>query len=213
MLQFKLLLVFVLALKFSSSSQEKVFLTVYYESQCPDSIRFIDKQLVPTINLLHEYITLKLVPFGKAKSIRNGYGGFKCQHGPTECTGNIVQSCALDIMQKRNDLEKVSYVQCEMQTQAGTRWDMKCVRRAGLSPSEVQQCAESTEGINLQLDHEYQTKLIRPTFIPTITIGQVFNRNVQNSALHDLTGTICSVIRHAPPCAQHYNSLALDYVY
>lgn len=49
----------------------------------------------------------------------------------------------------------------------------QCARRAGLSPSEVQQCAESTEGINLQLDHEYQTKLIRPTFIPTITIGKV----------------------------------------
>ncbi|CAD0197729.1 unnamed protein product [Chrysodeixis includens] len=210
----KLVLVFILALKLAGSYvPEKVIVTVYYESQCPDSRRFVEGQLLPTIKLLHEYITLKLVPFGKAKSIRHGNGGFKCQHGPTECTGNIVQSCALDLMQERSDLEKVSYVECEMQTEAGTRRDMRCVTRAGLSGREVLQCVDSTAGLILQLDHEYQTKLIRPSFIPTITINRVFDQNVQNSAFQDLTGTVCSVLRNAAPCARYYNTLALDYVY
>lgn len=45
----------------------QLLLTVYYESQCPDSKTFILKQLQPALHLLHQYITLKLIPFGKSR--------------------------------------------------------------------------------------------------------------------------------------------------
>ncbi|KAJ8719538.1 hypothetical protein PYW08_011713 [Mythimna loreyi] len=208
-----LVLVLVFALNQAGSDvPQKILVTVYYESQCPDSKEFIIEQLQPTINLLHKYLLLKLVPFGKASSINKGYNGFECQHGPTECTGNIVQSCALDLMQGRNDMEKVSYVACEMQTEAGTRGDLACVMRAGIQVGEIEQCVNSEKGIMLQLEDEYLTNLVRPQFVPTITIGGVFNQQVQDSALEDFTGTLCSILTNIPPCQEHYNSEAMRYV-
>lgn len=43
-----------------------VKVTVFYESLCPDSIRFIENQLLPNYDSLKEFITLDFVPFGKA---------------------------------------------------------------------------------------------------------------------------------------------------
>ncbi|KAJ8720156.1 hypothetical protein PYW07_012199 [Mythimna separata] len=208
-----LVLVFVFALnQVCSDVPQKIFVTVYYESQCPDSKEFITNQLQPTINLLHKYLMLRLVPFGKARSINKGYNGFECQHGPTECAGNLVQSCALDLMQGRNDVEKVSYVACEMQTEAGTRGDMECVMRASVPVDQVKACVTSEKGIMLQLEDEYLTNLVKPKFIPTIIIGEVFNQQVQDSALEDFTGTLCSIFTNIPPCQEHYNSMAMRYV-
>nr|XP_049700324.1 gamma-interferon-inducible lysosomal thiol reductase [Helicoverpa armigera] len=186
------------------AARQKVLVTVYYESKCPDSRYFVRDQLQPAVNLLHKYIRLKLVPFGKAHSIDRGRNGFKCQHGPSECAGNMVQSCALDLMQERNDVEKVSYVNCEMQTEAGTRNDMRCVVDAGLRPSDVQDCIRS-RGRSLQLEAEYLTNQIRPRFIPTTTLNGVFKQIDQDSSLRDLTATLCTVIREGP-CA-HYHSM------
>ena len=93
-----------------------VKLSVFYESLCGDSIRFITHQLFPTWQHFADDQTLQLdlVPFGKAtvrlyrswrlfismsilKFTANGETwDFECQHGPEECRGNKVQACILD---------------------------------------------------------------------------------------------------------------------
>ena len=47
--------------------QEKVNITVYYESLCPDSIEFITGQLYPTYQSLEKYLNVEFVPFGNAE--------------------------------------------------------------------------------------------------------------------------------------------------
>lgn len=39
---------------------------VYYESLCPDSIRWIKQQLLPQYDVLKDYIRVTFVPYGKA---------------------------------------------------------------------------------------------------------------------------------------------------
>ncbi|KAF9420772.1 hypothetical protein HW555_003120 [Spodoptera exigua] len=208
-----LVIVFIVALKqVTSDAPQKVIVTIYYESLCPDSKRFILNQLEPSIHTLENYITLEFVPFGKARSINQGHNGFQCQHGPEECAGNMVQSCALDLMQERNDLEKVLYVTCEMMTEAGTTNNMKCVKRAGLRAYDVRSCISSGIGTSLQLQAEQATNQIRPRFIPTVTINGVFDQQIQDSAMVDLYGTLCSVLGEVPPCV-NFNGGATEYAF
>ena len=47
---------------------------VYYESLCPDSIRFIKNQLMPTYEKLGNYFDVEFVPYGKASVIRDILG-------------------------------------------------------------------------------------------------------------------------------------------
>ena len=107
-------------------------MSVYYESLCPDSIRFVTQQLYP--NWLHfgpEILTVDLNPFGKANvsiqcsvltrvvctwhvlqfSVSGSGWDFTCQHGPDECRGNKVQACVLDqvtTIQLSTNLREVS---------------------------------------------------------------------------------------------------------
>ncbi|RVE46987.1 hypothetical protein evm_008371 [Chilo suppressalis] len=191
---------------------KELLLSVYYESKCPDSRDFVLNQLMPTMKMLPNNIILQLVPFGKAKSIEQGYRGFECQHGPSECLGNIIQSCALNLMRSKTDLKKAEYVACEMKSLASTRGDLTCVQQANLDPEMVNQCIESGEGAELQLDAEFLTGLISPKFIPTVTIDGIFNQQIQDHSQIDLTGTLCSILKETKQCAQHYNNMALKYV-
>ncbi|XP_028169759.1 GILT-like protein 1 [Ostrinia furnacalis] len=191
---------------------QKLFISVYYESRCPDSKAFVLEQLRPAMKLLSDHIMLMLVPFGKARSINQGYGGFQCQHGPSECLGNVVQSCALDQMLDRTDAQKVDYVACEFETFAGAKGDLSCVQKANVSPDLVRDCMASGRGTELQLDAEYLTRLVSPKFVPTVTIDGIFNQQIQDSSQVDLVGTLCSVLKETPICARHYNSMAMRYV-
>ncbi|KAM3962030.1 gamma-interferon-inducible lysosomal thiol reductase [Aphomia sociella] len=190
----------------------KVYLSVYYESKCPDSRSFILQQLQPAMKLLHKYILLNLIPFGKARSINNGEGGFECQHGPAECLGNIVQQCALDQMVDRTDLEKTTYVACEMKSVAGAQGSLECVERANLSPDLVNECLSSGKGTSLQLRSEYLTRIILPKFVPTVTIDGMFRQEIQDSSLEDLIGTLCSILKDTKECAHYYNRIAMTYL-
>lgn len=45
---------------------QNVHVTVYYETLCPDSQRFITQQLYPAWKDLKDHLVLEFVPFGKA---------------------------------------------------------------------------------------------------------------------------------------------------
>lgn len=51
------------------SNVSKIKVTVYYEALCSDSRNFVLKQLLPTYSILHEYMELDLIPYGKAQVI------------------------------------------------------------------------------------------------------------------------------------------------
>ncbi|CAH2258846.1 jg12561 [Pararge aegeria aegeria] len=174
MVQYKLqflMFLFTIVEQLSNAVPQKVLLTVYYESKCPDSKSFILKQLEPTMQHLQDQIKLIFVPFGKSRSINYGDEGFECQHGPAECLGNIVQDCSLHLLNERSDKEKLAYVACEMDTEAGSQGRYDCVENAKLSSAEVEHCVYSGKGTVLQLASEYYTNLVTPKFVPTVTLN------------------------------------------
>lgn len=83
----------------STTEAPKVAFTLYYESLCPDCQQFIGQQLYPTYLKIGQIINLTLVPYGNAQEFRRGDKWvFECQHGPHECEGNLIETCALSIL-------------------------------------------------------------------------------------------------------------------
>ena len=46
-----------------------VQIQVYYETLCPDSIRFVAEQLYPTYQKLGQYLNIEFIPYGFASVI------------------------------------------------------------------------------------------------------------------------------------------------
>lgn len=88
---------------------------IYYESLCPDSVRFVQRQLGPNYEALKDYVDILFVPFGKSFSTTNKDKSvsFDCQHGPAECDGNRIQSCVLNHLAGDQDAQ-TAFVACQM---------------------------------------------------------------------------------------------------
>ncbi|CAH1709768.1 GILT-like protein 1 [Aphis gossypii] len=163
--------------------------SVYYESHCPDSKDFIITQLHPHFCKVQQYLNLNLVPFGKAYSSDQG---FTCQHGPKECRGNTIHNCVLKRIQ--DSKAQVDYVNCAMYDpdQPG-HIEKTCVKESGVSVEEVQTCFTSSEGYQMMLNAEIETKAMTPgpKFVPTIVFDDEYNDDDQNNAFEKFESTLC----------------------
>lgn len=117
-------------------------MAIYYEALCPDSINFIQNQLIPQYPYFADAVNLQFVPFGKSSVNvflftaalrlfsklndfeyflfsmfqswqRGSQIGFRCQHGPDECEGNKIQSCVLNSITIQKT--QLQFVGCQMQ--------------------------------------------------------------------------------------------------
>lgn len=92
---------------------------------------------------LQDIMNLTLVPFGNAKIDANGT--VTCQHGPTECTGNSYEQCA--ISHNPESAKHVPFYFCleaskgkpDFQTAAA-----KCATTAGLDIAPIETCVNGT---------------------------------------------------------------------
>lgn len=108
-------------------------MSLYYESLCPDSVRFVVGQLYPGYEKLGDVLDLDFVPYGFAtvriciafifsqsinlfvflkSRMADKRWYFSCQHGPHECYGNKLQACSL----QQNVTQKVhmNFINCVM---------------------------------------------------------------------------------------------------
>jgi interferon gamma-inducible protein 30 len=78
---------------------DRLKVSAYIESQCPDCINFIKLSVIKTLAIsdIDQILDLEFVPYGNAKQqlLPDGSYGFTCQHGAIECHGNLLEACAL----------------------------------------------------------------------------------------------------------------------
>ncbi|XP_003707478.2 gamma-interferon-inducible lysosomal thiol reductase 1 [Megachile rotundata] len=186
-------------------SNNVVNVGVYYESLCPDSIRFIKNGLVPTYNALGSNLDVTLVPYGKASHKLNaGEWQFNCQHGPEECQGNMAQACGLHAIQNKEPAEKVqqlsvALVGCVMSSRHPASSVPQCAESVGLNEqakTSIEQCLNSPLSKELLAANGDKTDALNPrlSFVPTITINGVTSQEIQNKALSNFQKLICDTL-------------------
>nr|CAD7579726.1 unnamed protein product [Timema californicum] len=191
-------------------SQEKVQVTVFYESHCPYSVEFITQKLYPAYKALTSAnMDVDLVPYGFTKySVDDdGHYQFSCQHGPSECYGNRVQACALAELSDNLDLQ-VEFVNCAMSSSNSSTSGPLCASKLGIDYSPVQECVDGTTGDQLTVYNGNRTTSFSPkyAYVPWVAINGVHNNETRDTARKDLLATSCKLLNNRPePCLKRPN--------
>ncbi|XP_067134316.1 gamma-interferon-inducible lysosomal thiol reductase-like [Centruroides vittatus] len=184
----------------SELTAQPVLVSVYYETLCPDSKRFILDQLWPTYQAVSDIIDVDLIPYGKAyeTELNNGTYLFHCQHGPDECYGNIIQTCAVKLLDIRKSLALIQCMESYSQSQAA---GAKCARRQDIDYNKIEECVQSKQGNTWQHEMAKRTDSLKPPlhFVPWITFDGVYTREHQNRGLNDLLGLVCDLYKGPKP--------------
>ncbi|XP_022257808.1 gamma-interferon-inducible lysosomal thiol reductase-like isoform X2 [Limulus polyphemus] len=152
---------------------QRTQVSIYYSTLCTDSITFFSKQLWPTYTKIGSIMDVELVPFGKTKQKLpfDGTNSFECQFGPADCYGNIVQSCAVSLL-NNSDLS-VKFVACYFNDPYSPNRVLQCSQRFGINYNSIHQCATSKTGFQYFHQMGEKTRRLSPSlyFIPWVVIN------------------------------------------
>ncbi|TMS34520.1 hypothetical protein L596_002096 [Steinernema carpocapsae] len=173
-------------------------LAIYMESQCPDTTRFIKKQLTPTWQQLGSTgrVTLTVVPFGKARCEPVGQD-FKCdcQHGANECQLNQLMNCVIDDIGYPD--KYVPVIDCiQGKRNLNDAYEHCIDNTSSLHSNRLKKCAEGERGRRLLALAGQQTAALTPplTFVPWVTI----DGSRVTDAYYDLRENLCKRLEPMP---------------
>ncbi|XP_021769664.1 gamma-interferon-inducible lysosomal thiol reductase-like [Chenopodium quinoa] len=166
----------------SELNDQKVDLTLYYETLCPYCSYFIAHDLVNLFsNGLISIVNLRLVPWGNAAVEPSGY--FQCQHGSGECLLNAVEACTIDSypdIYKHYFLiqciESLAYQQREAEWQS-------CFDKVSLDSKPIFDCYNQGNGRMLEVQYAYETSQLNPPheYVPWVLVNnQPLREDYQN---------------------------------
>lgn len=196
----------------AADDDSNVVVSLYYETLCPYCKAWINDELIPTYEKLQKYMTVEFIPYGNAHQFPDGDSWrFTCQHGQSECTGNIQQSCLLKYVPNQDEF--IYAIHCieesgSVTSEANIR---KCLKSHSDASDEtidsIMQCSSGDEGI--QLHHEYgvQTESLVPeqTYVPWVTFNHEHSEDdTSEDCQFDLFNCLCrDYLSGVPECMKH----------
>ncbi|KAM7362996.1 GILT-like protein 3 [Cochliomyia hominivorax] len=178
----------------SSSSEDvpkKLQVEIFYETLCPDSMRFIRNQIYTFMktNEMLQYTDLEFIPYGKVgvwtdpnTNITNLY----CQHGHRECELNALHAC---IVENNKIEEQLEMFNCLLRN-FGTDVD-ECAKNLNIDVSAAKNCKNTRETRDILKKYGDKTDEIEISFVPSIALGGVFDPWKQRSILYDFSRVFC----------------------
>lgn len=187
------ILLVVLVTVFTAARSQKVNVSVYYEALCGDSIGFVRGPMWRAYELVPEIMNLDLVPYGKASYAEkpDGQITFSCQHGPDECTGNMIQACALNLYPVE---KQVPFIKCLMSHRRPHTSGPVCAQSLNLTYDSIESCVSGSTGQKYLMEMGQKTESLKPKlhFVPWININGQHDERTQDEALYDLKAVVCS---------------------
>ncbi|KAK8791135.1 hypothetical protein WA158_005766 [Blastocystis sp. Blastoise] len=190
---------------FLASAVSTVKVEVYMESKCNACRRFIIYKLSEFLAHpdIKSMVDLEIVPFGNGKIISENPVDIICQHGISECRGNIVLLCGL----KYNEDKGLDFLLCmEKYHSENMASDSinQCSELLHLDTADsVIECANGAEGRQLHLDAGKKTPSHR--YVPWIVVdGKSLDGKINDfdkiicQAYQGEMGPTCQSILHNP---------------
>ncbi|KAG4066482.1 hypothetical protein HA402_007118 [Bradysia odoriphaga] len=180
------------------ANDDKVIVSLYYETLCPDCIEFISKQISRAWKLMGSYFDIEFVPYGNAKTLPTSPPTFQCQHGKSECEGNKMHACAIKYIPETTITQ---FIICSMSSKDPPNAGQKCAQLLNVDYTPIQSCVATTgEGDQLLYDYGVQTSNLEPPhqYVPWILFNGNFDEHDNNKADKDLVRVICTKLQNAP---------------
>eukprot|EP00413_Alexandrium_margalefii_P021580 CAMPEP_0204563596 /NCGR_PEP_ID=MMETSP0661-20131031/34400_1 /ASSEMBLY_ACC=CAM_ASM_000606 /TAXON_ID=109239 /ORGANISM="Alexandrium margalefi, Strain AMGDE01CS-322" /LENGTH=266 /DNA_ID=CAMNT_0051571165 /DNA_START=161 /DNA_END=961 /DNA_ORIENTATION=- len=193
----------------------KVSMEIYYESLCPQSLRLLNGTLreVWAKKDMQSRVSFKFIPFGNAQEmpasqISDGYKYWHpnarfplvlCQHGETECLGNRIHACAMDILKTPD--KYVPFLIC--MASYGPRVSVElssfeCANAQGVSMKEIKSCATSDRGHKLHVANgALSTKpSLKRSYVPWVLINGKHDKTAEGP---NLLAQLCGALADPKP--------------
>eukprot|EP00794_Sanderia_malayensis_P007949 gene7949-8806_t len=182
-----------------------VKVALYYESLCPGCRQFIASQLFPTFQKLDSsgILSIELVPYGNAQERQQGsQWEFFCQHGATECYGNLIESCALHLL-NNNQTRFMPFISCLEYYGASQANAEYCAGIHKIDYTPIQTCVGSSQGNQLQHENALKTNALNPPhkFVPWITVNGVHTDAIQTQMQTNMLEYVCNTYQGTKPAA------------
>jgi len=178
----------LLALSALQVSSKAPVVDIFYESQCPDSLEFLNTTLRQAFEdkQLWNSMELKLHPFGNAKVypesiISEGYHfwhpeatypHFMCQHGEAECMGNRIQACAIALHPKSE--EHVPFIICMASygLHAGVELtSYACAQKHGIDMDALKTCGDDRTSHKMMEAVAATTAVAQVSHVPWLLVN------------------------------------------
>lgn len=189
--------------------QNKVPLGLYFESCCPYSQEYIVNSLAPAwkTNGFQDIVDIILSPWGHEtfnKSASTGMYSYQCQHGPNECIGQRIESCAAMIIKPMQfvdfviDLETQMYrAKCQNSTACcdPTKMAQNVAEKLDLPWSEIEHCVHTPQIADQAEMMQYgNTLALNPmlTGVPWITLNGNHTDSIQDNCEASTLECVCA---------------------
>ena len=142
-----------------------------------------------------------MLPSAQETQTASGTYEFECQHGPSECTYNIIEACALAKIDC--PLQAFQYIDCIERndesrdpSQDYYKVAMTCCKLLDLPEdtiSAMEDCATGAEGIELEHEAAVKTDSLDPPhqFVPYVVVNGEHDDDVQNDISDSLFKYVC----------------------
>ncbi|XP_053382710.1 gamma-interferon-inducible lysosomal thiol reductase-like [Mercenaria mercenaria] len=191
--------------QYSYTPASPVNLALYFESECNACKTFIAEQLYKTWKELgSDILNITIVPYGNAKEKKwFGKWEYTCQHGQDECAGNLIETCAMYIMQ--NFSNYFPFIHCiEAQKWTAPADAAKtCAKNMKIDLAPITDCANGKLGNGLLHEMALKTAALNPPhmYVPWITFNGQHDGILENRALSDLLSVVCDMYKGPKPTA------------
>ncbi|XP_057696272.1 gamma-interferon-inducible lysosomal thiol reductase-like isoform X2 [Corythoichthys intestinalis] len=176
-----------------------VSVTLYYESLCPACRVFITQQLFPTWTMLQDIMKVTLVPYGNAKELVSGNTTFRCQHGESECHGNMIEACILYL----SGPTAFQTIYCMESAADVLSAAQPCLQMHAPAVSwvSVDSCVKGGLGRKLMHDNAVMTRALSPphTHVPWVTFNGEFTEEYEDKAMSSLFTLVCNLYKGVKP--------------